>query len=300
MGNMVICSRCNNSIDSTHKFCKFCGQPVEQSINQNQSQNQSYAQHVQPQSHQQGYDISGTHAQPQAYSQNQAYGGALPYQQTYGNQAPVNYGNQQYTSPYSVQQPMTFVGASAGGENQVKKKSNKKVIGIVSAIVAVAIIAVVLFVFVLPGSSPQKTVKQLEKAIMTQNEELARDCFDAATVQAMPGPILSALDMNIGSSDMMFSGFNMLDYVKLELNILQVYDEGLPKNQCVVALAGNVSLENIPKELQFLMDIADESMLNESLEPVVIAMIKEGSKWKFSKPLTEQLSDYIRPIQAKY
>lgn len=132
---------------------------------------------------------------------------------------------------------------------------------------------------------------------MTQNEELARDCFDAATLQEFSGPVLEAMDFS--GSDMMMSGFNMMDYVKIEMNVLEVFDEGLPKNQCVVLLTGKVSLENIPQELQFLIDMAGE-MMEESLEPIPIAMVKEGSKWKFSKPLTEELSDYIDRINVPY
>jgi len=66
------------------------------------------------------------------------------------------------------------------------------VIGIISAIAVVAVPATVFFMFIFPklgssqketfsGSSQQKTAKQFEKTLLTQDEELARDCFDAAT-----------------------------------------------------------------------------------------------------------------------
>ena len=319
MENMVICSRCNNPIDGTKKFCKYCGQPVQQEPNQdpnispnqnqyqnvNQNQYQSESQsYTQPQSPHQGYGVPETQAQPPNYSQTQSYSGSQPYQQTYGNQAPANYVNQQYAGQYPAQQPMP----PAWGANQVKKKSNKKVIGItISAVVVVAVIAVVLFLFVLPGGSPQKTAKQLEKAILTQDEKLARDCFDAATLQEFPESIFEELDMGIGSSGMEFFGVNMLDYLNFELNVLQVYNEGLQKNQCVVALEMSMSFdEKLIQELGKFVptdDLGDYGLMDELAgfkEVEVLAMVKEGSKWKFSMPLTEDLSDYIYRIRSYY
>lgn len=341
MENMVICSRCKNSIDSTQKFCKYCGQPVQQMTNQNtninqhqnqyqnynrnqyQSQNRSYPQpqpysqtqsNLQQQTYAQGgYGGAGKQAQQQAYTQPQAYpqsqaypqqqaypqtqahGGPQPYQQqTYGNQVPVNYANQQYTGQYPVQQPIT----SVPGVHQEKKKSNKKVIGIIITAVSLAVLAAVFFIFIMPNlsRSPEKTAAQLKKAILTGNEELARDCFDEATLREIPGSLLGSIDFNVGYLEAMAPGFDLQKHLDFNFDILQVYDTGLPKNQCVAVVTVSMSFKNMPQELQFLVDMAGESYR----ETDAVAMIKEGSKWKFSIPLTEELSDYIDRIDIPY
>ncbi|HHU52861.1 MAG TPA: zinc ribbon domain-containing protein [Clostridiaceae bacterium] len=311
MENMVICSKCNNLIESTQKFCRYCGQPVQQETNQNINQNQNqnlnqnqyqfqyqnqypsqnqqygpYGQYAQSGSFPQGYGTSGTQAPPQAFGQTQTYNNPQLYQQAYGNQVPVYYDNRQYPS----QQPVT----SAWGDNQVKKKSNKKAIGIVSTIAVIAVLAVVFFVFILPnlGRSPEKTAEQMKKAIMTGDEELARDCFDDATLQMFSGSILGSMDIDMDYMESMAQGLDLDKYIKIKFDVLQVYDSGLPKDQCVVVVEFGLAFENMPQELQYLVDLSGGS----HTEKQAVAMIKDGSKWKFSYPLTEQLSDYIDMI----
>ncbi|HHU52863.1 MAG TPA: zinc ribbon domain-containing protein [Clostridiaceae bacterium] len=282
MENMVICSRCNNSIDGTKKFCKYCGQPVQQELNQSQNQYHEQSQsYDQSRSYPQIHDATGT----KNYSESQ------PHQQKYGYPEQANYYKQQYMSQYPAQQPDN----SAMIGYQGKKKTNKKVIGIASAVAIFVLLAVVLFVFVLPGRSPQKTAKQLEKAVLNGDEMLARDCFDAASLYRM-GSVLSYMDLDIKDLVTMVPGLDIKKYLQVDFDILQVYDAGLPKEQCVVVLSVSASLINIPPELQFFVDPANSSFM----ETDVIAMIKEGSKWKFSLPLTEQLSDYIDRLNIPY
>ena len=50
-------------------------------------------------------------------------------------------------------------------------------------------------------------------------------------------------------------------------------------------------------------DLGDYGLMDELAgfkEVEVLAMVKEGSKWKFSMPLTEDLSDYIYRIRSYY
>ncbi|HHU52862.1 MAG TPA: hypothetical protein GXZ43_02115 [Clostridiaceae bacterium] len=260
MTNEIICSRCNNPIESTLRFCKYCGQPVQQELNQSQNQYPGK-----------------NRSNPQPH-----------YQFKYGTPVSVNHPDQQHAGQYLIRQPMNLGGESSLGDNHSKKKSNKKKIIIISTVTAVVVFAVVFFVFILPGlvRSPEKTAEQLKNAILTGDMESVYDCYDAASLP----------ELYVGLADYMENP-SKYKYTYVDIIVLQVYDTGLSKNQCIVTLDLYLSSDEIREleKFQQFINLEENMTISNGILKTRehLAMVKEGNKWKFSIPLTERLSDYI-------
>ena len=278
----MFCAKCGKEIPQGYSFCPNCGAPAARNMMQNAQGNvQQAASNMQ-----QTANRANPYIQQAAGSAQQPVNNANPFpQQNAGNY----YGQQNYAPNSNYGQ-----GPAAGGyvpqygqnpqpnyqPNQqynygqqsfeVPPKKSKKglLIGIIAA-AAVAVAAILLFVW--PGfltgggaaGSPEKTVQNFGAALQKMDFKTMIKCFDPESQKKMESTMDSLDDLNFGGFDIS-SLIDMMN-LKVEMNVTNT-EYNSDKTSCRAQVHMKMSYS--------FMGYSDSQEDDEWLN-----MVKQGGKW---------------------